>query len=123
MVAGTYGISMNGWATISPAPTVVPFAALGTLTFNDDNSGTTASGTGSLTQVMAGQAAPPMSINVSLTVSRDCTVSFKATCPAGCSWEGNGILYFRDKKEVHLLFTKVGAKEIPITTVAILKQI
>ena len=39
MLSGPYGLSIQGWATVSPTGAVLPFVALGAITFNNATSG------------------------------------------------------------------------------------
>jgi hypothetical protein len=116
-LAGTYGLSMSGWATVAPGPTVVPFAALGAMTIDP-----TGSGSGPFTEVIAGQAYPPDNATFRLKLSSDCSLTFTADCSGGCHWEGTGTFY-RAKKQIDLLFTKVGKDQIPVTVLATLKAL
>jgi hypothetical protein len=121
MLSGTYGFSSTGWATVAPGPVVLPYAVMGAVTIGETGSGPNTSGSGSLTQVLAGQTAP-MSVTFNMAVAADCTLTFTATCTAGCHWEGTGV-YYKSGKEIDLLFTKVGTGEIPVTSIAVLKQL
>ena len=57
-----------------------------------------------------------------MKVALDCTITFKATCSAGCRWEGTGNLHIKDLNEINFMFTKVGTGEIPITAIGVMKK-
>jgi hypothetical protein len=119
-MAGGYGLSVSGWATVAPPtetqpPVVLPFAALGKLTIEQDGAGS-----GQVTQVLAGQAFPLDDVTLTMKMSVDCKVTFVANCSGGCHWEGTGTFY-RSTRQMDLLFTKVGAGQIPVTGIATLK--
>jgi uncharacterized protein (AIM24 family) len=108
---------MTGWATVAAGPVVLPFSALGVIAF--DANGT---GTGSIDQVLAGQAMPQTTVTAHLTVNKDCTLTWTATCSFGCTWSGTGF-YSKFSKEINLLFKGVGQGEFPVTAIAVLKQL
>lgn len=120
MLSGTYLTTASGWATVatSPIPIFAPVVVIGVM--NMDDSGNLAS-TSQFTNVVGGQTfTDTLSPGSKLTVNDDCTVTFKASCAGGCSWEGTG--YFnRSTSEIDVIFTK--AVGYPLTLAMKLKQI
>jgi hypothetical protein len=114
-MAGTYGLALNGFATVAPGPVVLPFVALGVVTF--DRNGL---GSGQYTEVFAGQTFPQATLTINLTAAKDGTLTWTASCSMSCVWSGTGT-YSKKNREISLLFTQ--ANDVPVTAIAILKEL
>jgi hypothetical protein len=119
MIAGTYLTTFSGWATLATTPIVVSAPTVGIGVSSIDENGTLNSIT-PLTVTTAGQTWQDTLVNSKMTVSTDCTVTFKANCPGGCSWEGAGY-FVRNTNEIHLIFTK--SSPPPVTATIVMKQV
>lgn len=121
MASGVYMTKIAGQATLATTPMLVvaPAAAM-VLTRIDDSGNMTA--LSPLTIVVAGKAETDALSSSKLTVASDCSVTFKATCAGGCTWEGSGFLLRNGPtKEIHLIFTKMNG--YPLTGFVEMKQI
>jgi len=114
MISGVYGTTINGWGTVTGVG-FVPLSDIGVMTIDDGK------GTIKLAVMFGGQS-DTIDVTANFTVAKDCTVTFTATCPAGCSWAGTGF-YSKANKEMDLLFTKFGQGTPPITAIAVLKEL
>jgi hypothetical protein len=119
--AGTYAVSVSGWATIGVVnnmPVFVPVKGVGTATI--DASGKL---NGTITSVVAGTVSTIPTAGT-IEVTSDCKVTVKASCSSGCEWTLAGV-FVHNTKEANLVFTSqtAGGQPAPITATLDLKHI
>jgi hypothetical protein len=127
-LTGTYLGSFKGWVTIGVANGFPVFApAVGVGTFTADSAGAFA---GTWDSALAG-AADSSNFTGTATVTRECKVTVKATCPTGCAVTLTGVFVHPgsmtgySSKEVYLIYTSqtVQGSPVPLTGTMELKQI